>query len=341
MARPAFAEREVDAVERGLPARLRDDARRAAEGERAALRLFRETLWPDAARRAEADAPPAMGRFALLDRYRRRYPLSRLIVAVVGNVDPAAVAAALTSAFPAPDTAPPVVAAALAPSPLPAPRGEGKGEGPGKAPAQGPTTVFRVAPGTESSAVVGYPTFARRRSRAACRSSCSPRFSAGRAGASRPRSATNARWPVGRAPACRAPRRPGYLAVTVTCPAGASRRGRGRRARRARARRVGGDHARRGEPRRPPPDRRARRRAAHAYGGRATRWCATKRRACRCWRTAGCPPRWRGSPPADVARAAQAVLDPRREIIAVVHPPSAAPALARTSGSPGRSESER
>ena len=44
---------------------------------------------------------------------------------------------------------------------------------------------------------------------------------------------------------------------------------------------------------------------------------------------------------ADVARAAQAVLDPRREIIAVVHPPSAAPALARTSGSPGRSESER
>ena len=47
---------------------------------------------------------------------------------------------------------------------------------------------------------------------------------------------------------------------------------------------------------------------------------------------------------ADVARAAQAVLDPRREVIAVVHPPSAAPALARTSGTmnrPGRSESER
>ena len=44
---------------------------------------------------------------------------------------------------------------------------------------------------------------------------------------------------------------------------------------------------------------------------------------------------------ADVARAAQAVLDPRREIIAVVHPPTAVPALARTSGSSGRSESER
>jgi hypothetical protein len=50
---------------------------------------------------------------------------------------------------------------------------------------------------------------------------------------------------------------------------------------------------------------------------------------------------------ADVTRAAQAVLDPRREVIAVVHPPSAAPALARTSGNvtnvnrPGRSESER
>jgi len=34
---------------------------------------------------------------------------------------------------------------------------------------------------------------------------------------------------------------------------------------------------------------------------------------------------------ADVARAAQAALDPRREIIAVAHPPAAAPALARTS----------
>ena len=128
VARPAFAEREVDAVERGLPARLRDDARRAAEGERAALRLFRETLWPDAARRAEADAPPAMGRFALLDRYRRRYPLSRLIVAVVGNVDPAAVAAALTIRLPrarlgAGDRR------TLSDPPLPAPRGEGKSEG--------------------------------------------------------------------------------------------------------------------------------------------------------------------------------------------------------------------
>jgi predicted Zn-dependent peptidase len=44
---------------------------------------------------------------------------------------------------------------------------------------------------------------------------------------------------------------------------------------------------------------------------------------------------------ADVARAAQSVLDPKRELIAVVHPPSAVPALARTSGSPGRSESDR
>jgi zinc protease len=34
---------------------------------------------------------------------------------------------------------------------------------------------------------------------------------------------------------------------------------------------------------------------------------------------------------ADVARAAQAALDPRRQIIAVVHPTNAAPALARTS----------
>jgi len=45
--------------------------------------------------------------------------------------------------------------------------------------------------------------------------------------------------------------------------------------------------------------------------------------------------------PADVARAAQAVLDPRREVIAVVHPPSAAPALARSASKTGKAESER
>jgi predicted Zn-dependent peptidase len=43
----------------------------------------------------------------------------------------------------------------------------------------------------------------------------------------------------------------------------------------------------------------------------------------------------------EVARVARTVLDPKREVIAVVHPPSAAPALARSSGKPGRSEAER
>ncbi len=267
VARPAFAEREVDAVERGLPARLRDDARRAAEGERAALRLFREALWPDAARRAEADAPPAMGRFALLDRYRRRYPLSRLIVAVVGNVDPAAVAAALTSAFPAPDTAPPVVAAALSPSPLPAPRGEGKGEGCRQGAGAG--ADHRV-PRRSWHRIVrrrGLSDVRRRRreppaGRAARRGS----RRGGRAPRGRIRRRTHAgvsgERPRSGRRGSRLPR--GHRDLSR----GASRRGRDRRARRARARRVGRDHARRGEPRRPPPDRRACRRAAHAYGGR-------------------------------------------------------------------------
>jgi predicted Zn-dependent peptidase len=57
LAHPAFGEREVDAAERALSARARDEAR-AEGGERAAWRLFRETLWPDAARRADTDAPP-------------------------------------------------------------------------------------------------------------------------------------------------------------------------------------------------------------------------------------------------------------------------------------------
>jgi hypothetical protein len=43
----------------------------------------------------------------------------------------------------------------------------------------------------------------------------------------------------------------------------------------------------------------------------------------------------------EVTRVARAVLDPKREVVAVVHPPSAAPALARTAGKPARPEAQR
>jgi hypothetical protein len=43
-----------------------------------------------------------------------------------------------------------------------------------------------------------------------------------------------------------------------------------------------------------------------------------------------------------VTRAAQAILDPRREVVAVVQPPAAAPAAGRPAGKPGgKTVSER
>jgi zinc protease len=347
VARPAFAEREVDAVERGLPARLRDDARRgAADGERAALRLFRETLWPDAARRAEADAPPAMGRFALLDRYRRRYPLSRLVVAVVGNVDPAAVAAALTSALPAPDIAAPPLAAgpsaassfplsaaSASASPLAAPRAEGKGDG------SAPTMVFRTASGTESSAVVGYPTFAPGDAGrlpvevlAEALGGEGGRLAAAFAGERTLACRASARVPGGAAP--------GYLAVTVTCPpAGLDAAVTAVRAAIARVPSAGIT---------PEEVSRAAGRLIGARAGALRTRMAVADALVRD-EADGLPIlAYRQVPAAlahvaaaDVARAAQVVLDPKREIIAVVHPPTAVPALARTSASSARSESGR
>ena len=81
----------------------------------------------------------------LLDAYRRRYPPSDLVVAVVGDVDPQRVATAFVASFadaPAPQTRP-----AGPPPAAVAPRLE-------------PATVFRAAAGPDADAVVGYPTFA-------------------------------------------------------------------------------------------------------------------------------------------------------------------------------------
>jgi predicted Zn-dependent peptidase len=330
VAHPAFAEREVDAVERGLPARVRDDARAAADGARAALRLFRETLSPDA-RRVQPDAPPAMGRFALLDRYRRRYPLSRLIVAVVGNVDPSAVAAALSAAFPGPDPASTTGASAPVPPPAAAtpPRADG----------EEPPTVFRVVPGIESTAVIGYPTFAPGDARR-LPIEVLAEVLAGEGGR------LTAALADERAMACRiaarvpAPTAPGYLAVAVTCPAarldGAVAALRGALAR-VTAAAVTPDEVNRAA-RRLIGARAATLRTRMAVADALVRDEAdglpllTYRQA---------PATLARVAAADVARAAQTVLDPKREIIAVVHPPSAAPALARTSSKPGRSESER
>jgi len=348
LAHPAFGEREVDAAERALSARARDEAR-AEGGERAAWRLFRETLWPDAARRADTDAPPPPGRFALLDRYRRRYPLSRLIVAVVGNVDPGAVAAALTSAFPAPDGPPapaPVPPAAAPPaaatSSPPAAATSSPPAAASSSPPTGPTTVFRPTSAITSSAVVGYPTFVPGDPNRLPLELLVEMLAGdgGRVAAALGEERTLACRAGARVPPAAAP---GYLAVTVTCPP--ARLDAAVAAVRAALARVAAGGI--------TPDE-VNRATRRAIGARAaalrTRMAVADalvhdegyglpmlayRRA---------PAAFARVTAADVARAAQAVLDPRREVIAVVHPPSAAPALARTSGTmnrPGRSESER
>ena len=144
--------------------------------------------------------------------------LSRLIVAVVGNVDPAAVAAALTSRLPraatsAPRPSPPYRSCASSPLPAasasasPRPRAER---------ARADHGVPRAS-GTESSAVVGYPTFA------AGEPSRLPvevlaEVLGGEGGRLAAAFADERTLAAGRTPACRAAAAPGYLAVTVTCP---------------------------------------------------------------------------------------------------------------------------
>jgi zinc protease len=334
VAHPAFAEREVDAVERGAPAQAREE-RGADGGERAALRLFRETLWPDAAGRGEADAPPALGRFALLDRYRRRYPLSRLIVAVVGNVDPAAVAAGLTRSFPGASSSPSSSPPAAAPSPSPVVRAEGQGEG--------PTTVFRALGGTESTAVVGYPTSAAGDGARSATEVLAEALTGdgGRLTAALGDERTLACRASTRLASPGAPGAPGYLAVIVRCPpARLDAAVAAVRAALARAATAGFT-----------PDEVARA-ARSLIGARAAALRTRTAVADALVRdeAAGLPMlAYRQTPAAlarvtaaDVARAAQAVIDPKRELIAVVHPPSAAPALARAPANrPGRAESER
>jgi zinc protease len=349
LAHPAFADAEVDAAARELVVRARDDARGVDAGAQAALRLFQQTLWPDAARPGDGGgAAIAPGRFALLERYRRRYPPSRLVVAVVGNVDPAGVAAALANAFP-PSTAtpavpvaaasppvaapqPPSLAAAPSSSPLPAARGDSLGEGP-------PTTVFRTSTGASSAAVVGYPTFAPG-DPARAATEVLAEILGGEDGRLAAAVAGDRRLACRAAAQVPAPTAAGYLAVVVSCPpAQLDAAVAAVRAALARAAASGVT-----------PDE-VTRAARRLVGARAsslrTRMAVAdalvrdeanglpmlsyRRAAVALARVA----------PADVARAAQAVLDPRRELIAVAHPPTGAPALARTAGKPGKAESER
>ena len=98
--RPSFPAGEVDGSRRVVVERAR-----VADGDPtgAARRLFREALWPGHPFRLDplgsAASLAALGRVRLLDHYRRHYPVSRLVVSVVGDVDPAEVVATLTALF--------------------------------------------------------------------------------------------------------------------------------------------------------------------------------------------------------------------------------------------------
>jgi len=98
--RPSFPAGEVDGSRRVVV-----DRARVADGDPAgaARRLFREGLWPGHPFRLDplgsAASLAALGRVRLLDHYRRHYPASRLVVSVVGDIDPQEVVATLTALF--------------------------------------------------------------------------------------------------------------------------------------------------------------------------------------------------------------------------------------------------
>ena len=114
--RPSFPATEIDDSRRIVVYRGRHDLR---DPLLEAERLFREALWPGHPFRLDplgtAQSLAGLGRVRLLDHYRRHYPVSRLVISVVGDVDPKAVVATLTALFAeAPGGLPP-------PEPPPAP----------------------------------------------------------------------------------------------------------------------------------------------------------------------------------------------------------------------------
>jgi zinc protease len=137
---PSFPAQEVDAQRRVLL----DRVRLAADDQaRAARQLFREALWPQHPFRLDplgtAEGLATMGRMRLLDQYRRHYPISRLVLTVVGDVEPRSIAATLTSLF------------------ADAPAGAPATDSPPEPPHGEPIAVFRAAGKDAAEVVLGYP----------------------------------------------------------------------------------------------------------------------------------------------------------------------------------------
>ena len=109
---PSFSEAEVERERRTLVQELRG---LEGEGAPAAVRLFKQTLLGSHPYQLEPlpQAVAMLSRRRLIEHFRRAYPVSRLTLAVVGDVDPAEVAEQLEAllgqapASPAPPLAPP------------------------------------------------------------------------------------------------------------------------------------------------------------------------------------------------------------------------------------------
>jgi len=144
---PSFPAEAVDSQRRVLLDRLRiagDDPARAAR------QLFREALWPQHPFRFDPLGSPqvlaTMGRMRLLEHYRRHYPLSQLVLTVVGDVDPATIVSTLTSLL-----------AEAAGDPAQA-KVRGGDEATPPEPVHGePVAVFRATSKDVAQVVLGYP----------------------------------------------------------------------------------------------------------------------------------------------------------------------------------------
>jgi zinc protease len=318
LAYPAFPEEAAESEGRAIAFRRRAEAKTSA-GAQAALGLFQETLWP-AARRAGGEPLSSLTKLGLLDRYRRRYPLSRLVVAVVGDVDPAQVVAAVARSFPSEPAR-----ARITPAPPPA----------ASPPPAAPTTVFRAGTMAESTAIVGYPTFPANDSTLPDRLAVEVLADVlgGPGDAARLASALRDDRTAGCLAGARAPApgAPGYLAVSLTCaPARLDAAVAAVRAELARlaAQGLTPDEVTRST------RRLSGARAASLRTGMAIADALVNDEA------QGLPmfayrrdaAALAAVTAADVARVARVVLDAQREVVAVVHPPAAAPALARTAG---------
>jgi len=141
--RPSFPASELDGGRRVVI-----DRARAGDGDpgRAAWKLFREAVWPDHPFHLEPAGTPAslagLSRVRLLDHYRRHYALDRLVVVVVGDVEPREATAAVGALFvergPRPVASPPPAA-------------------PGDPARREPVTVFGKTERDVAEIILGYP----------------------------------------------------------------------------------------------------------------------------------------------------------------------------------------